>query len=616
MHMHETAADNFLLLYPRISKIISALLLFFFALGLRIYDLADESLWMDELRQVYSYPHSFQQIIYDAASQSQPPLDYWIGHLVHYFASSDFAVRFPSALFGAGSVLMIALIVSRLCSWPISLYLGSIGAILPFNLYYSQEARPYSIAVFLFLCVIWSLDRLIVNRHKIFMPVSVLLFFSTAFLYSRTLFPLVITTTLLVIVLAWLGCMIKWNGMMLRGEQRRLLAACIALGISMVLYFPVFKVVLIYSGRYVNETSMNMRIDSLIAAIKTFDVTPIWQAFVVQTDPITVPLLILTCCSCYFAWKSSPQYKSTIFQVCTLLLPAASILNLLIYQAKSSLPFRPAYASYLGPLSLILAAISLQGLWDQTKTTGYGKVIRAVILTLAAIFLYQTGAAAIESKSIQRKPDWRGVSKYVGDSFGNDHFLIFDSLSSYGRREPTFYGFPRYYKGHSPLLSVARIPLVAKKMAQRSHQPVFILFHWLDYYLTSHSRYPILSVPESKMYKIDYDILCRDPDIECTRFTGFSVLKVKETSGNLAQDTFTIVKSLCTHLPQDARLVELYLAAAGLGRFLGHQDWKDHLRQAESLAGEKNLGKIREIGQIINEFSVSPPKGRPSKTNF
>jgi hypothetical protein len=235
---------------------------------------------------------------------------------------------------------------------------------------------------------------------------------------------------------------------------------------------------------------------------------------------------------------------------------------------------------------------------------------------LAAIFLYQTGAAAIESKSIQRKPDWRGVSRYLVDSFGNDHFLLFDSLSSYGQREPTFYGFPRYYVGHSPLLSVARISLVAKQMAQRSHQPVFILFHWLDYYLTSHSRSPILSVPESKMAKIDYDILCDDPELECTRFTGFSIMKVKKASGNLAQDTYAIVRRLCSQLPQDDRLVELYLAAAGLGRVLGHQDWKDHLRLAELLAGEKNLKKIREIGQIIDEFPVSPPKGRPFKANF
>ena len=40
----------------------------------------------------------------------------------------------------------------------------------------------------------------------------------------------------------------------------------------------------------------------------------------------------------------------------------------------------------------------------------------------------------------------------------------------------------------------------------------------------------------------------------------------------------SFLMSLLTHLPQNARLVEFYLAAAGLDRFLGHQDWKDHLR--------------------------------------
>ena len=46
----------------------------------------------------------------------------------------------------------------------------------------------------------------------------------------------------------------------------------------------------------------------------------------------------------------------------------------------------------------------------------------------------------------------------------------------------------------------------------------------------------------------------------------------KEASGNLAQDTFSIVKSLYSHLPSDARLVELHRASAGLARVLGNED--------------------------------------------
>ena len=188
------------LLHHRRAKLIAALLLFFFALGIRVYDLTDESLWMDELRQVSYYSDPFKQIIYDAASQNQPPLDYWIGHLVHFFASGDFAVRLPSALFGAGSVLMIFITVSRFCSLSVSLFWGLLSALLPFNLYYSQEARPYSIAVFLFLCVLWFLDQLLAGHRKVFIKTIVLLFFSTAFLYSRSLFPLVITVTLLLVL--------------------------------------------------------------------------------------------------------------------------------------------------------------------------------------------------------------------------------------------------------------------------------------------------------------------------------------------------------------------------------------------------------------------------------
>src|SRR5262249_46572865 len=113
------------------------------ALGLRLYRLDNESLFMDELRQVSYYPASIGRIIHLAATQQQPPLDYLIGHFIALVSYSDFAVRLPAALFGLGSVLLIVVIL--LPTNPgVAFSAGLIASLLPFNLYCSQYARPYA----------------------------------------------------------------------------------------------------------------------------------------------------------------------------------------------------------------------------------------------------------------------------------------------------------------------------------------------------------------------------------------------------------------------------------------------------------------------------------------
>ena len=195
--------------YAKISannyKIVSILLLFGLALILRIHHLDHEGLWMDEIRQTSFYSHTLFEIVYDAASTHQPPLDYWIGHFIHFFSAGDFAVRLPAALFGAGSVVMLVVLISQMCSWNVAVGFGIIFALLPFHLYYSQEARPYAIVVFLLLCVFWILNSFLSrDRKKKIFPVLTLLFFSTIFLYSRSLSPLVVTASLLLILASWL----------------------------------------------------------------------------------------------------------------------------------------------------------------------------------------------------------------------------------------------------------------------------------------------------------------------------------------------------------------------------------------------------------------------------
>jgi hypothetical protein len=315
---------------------------------------------------------------------------------------------------------------------------------------------------------------------------------------------------------------------------------------------------------------------------------------------MTYPLLLLVCLSPFFGWHLRHHRNSSIWILATLLLPMACILNLLVFQAKSDLPFRPAYVSYILPMVFIVSAFSFKNLWDLANKYRWTNSTITIILIVVAIFYMQTVLAAIDFKSMKRKTDWRGLSAFLSKNYDARHVLIFDSFSNYGEWEPTFHGFPHYYRGQSPLDSIEQIPSHAHKFTEFSHNPILILFQWREYYLTSRSRYPILSVPSADLQTIDYQKLCRDPLFNCTKFTGFILIQLKEKSNNLAHDTYAIIKRILAHYPRGSWTVELHLAAATLSRVINNDNWQYHLAQAEDIVPDDQLQKQKKVESLID----------------
>ncbi|MEJ2284949.1 MAG: hypothetical protein P8X85_15300 [Desulfobacterales bacterium] len=536
---------------------MGVMLLAGFALFLRLHHLDHESLWMDELLQISFYPHAFFRLIGDAAIQSQPPLDYWIGHLVYLISGSDFALRLPAAIFGTGAVVLLAVLIARLTSWPIGLGCGVIAALMPFNLYYAQEARPYAIAVFMFLWVVLALDRLLTaGGQQRCVPGLVLLLAATGFLYSRALWPLVIIVSLLLILLMWLLVVFKKEGAALSEQKHRILFAAGALLLATGFYIPSLQVVLARSGAYVADQSIGLDLAKFVIVILDGNLAPVWQSFVVQSDPLTYPVLLLP------------------------------------------------YAGYILPLVLILGGISFHGLWTRITGTRYAHVVRYGLLATALIFILQTGYAAKEYKSMSRKTDWRQATAYLEKFYDSQHLIIFDSLSLVGNWEPTLFGFGRYYKGKSPLETMARLPLLAPKMQRMNLEPIVVLFQWREYFLTPRSTYPIMSTPQSILKSIDYKSLTGDPVLSCRQFTGFTIIRLKHPTGNLARDSYAIIASLISNLTAGSWLVELHLASAGLSRVLHLKNWEDHLAAAIELTDEKKMSRVAKTARRIRRMPL------------
>ena len=126
------------------------LAIFFLALILRIYNLDGESYWLDEFYSVQLSRLTPPEILNELAlnQENTPPVYYVLLHFwTALFGESEFATRLLSAVLGSFSVFLIYLFGKELMNKNTGLLASIILAVSPFQVYYSQEARTYTLLV-------------------------------------------------------------------------------------------------------------------------------------------------------------------------------------------------------------------------------------------------------------------------------------------------------------------------------------------------------------------------------------------------------------------------------------------------------------------------------------
>lgn len=150
---------------PSISVIKPAhLLIVALVLGaaLRLLFLGDHSLWVDELFSIRYARLGVGQLIADvAASDNHPPLYYLLLHFwVLAFGESEFAVRSLSVAFGVLTIAIVYRLGSALYDERTGILAAFLLALASFSIYWSQEARMYSLLPLLAATSAYCLWRL------------------------------------------------------------------------------------------------------------------------------------------------------------------------------------------------------------------------------------------------------------------------------------------------------------------------------------------------------------------------------------------------------------------------------------------------------------------------
>ena len=155
-------AENSTAYKGRVLASIAAILLLAFAL--RLYRLGYQSIWYDEGVSIHLAQKSLAALTAHTAGDIHPPLYYYLLHFwIKAAGSSEFAVAFFSLTFGLLLVPLVYCIGRHLYNPTVGSLAALLVAISPYNLWYSQEMRMYTLGASLGLVSLYSLLQLLVR---------------------------------------------------------------------------------------------------------------------------------------------------------------------------------------------------------------------------------------------------------------------------------------------------------------------------------------------------------------------------------------------------------------------------------------------------------------------
>jgi len=189
---------------------------------------------------------SLPELIADLKVQTQGIAYYMVERgWCRVFGTSEFALRFPSVIFGTLSVLALYLLGARFFSKTVAALAALILAINPFAVFYSQDARPYALFLLAALASLYFFALLLEqwNRFRI----AGYLFFTALALYTHPFAPFLLA--------AQFAGLFIFRGDETRPEARRILRQWIVLfAVTFVLLIPQLLLVSDSIGKKLSGT--------------------------------------------------------------------------------------------------------------------------------------------------------------------------------------------------------------------------------------------------------------------------------------------------------------------------------------------------------------------------
>ncbi len=376
--------------------------------GLRFINL-NQSLWLDEAINVLAVQHfSLWGLITEyAKSDFHPPLFFVIlWGWTKLFGVGEIISRLPSVLFGTLTIYIVYLLGKKLHSVKLGLISALLVATNPLHIYYSQEARMYSLAAMVVTLNILLLCK-IIKHEKVnifFLVVSNLLVFASDYV-AYLIFP----AQLLFLILS---------------GQKQVIKKWFIGFLTAILLWSIWTPVFLNQLMVGSQTSQNL---------------PVWKMVVGGFDIKAAPLTLVKFIIGRISLTNKLIYFSLLIPICSLFIFLvikglrvihANYRNLLISWLIMPIIlgliislFIPIYSYFrllfVLPVFLILVSLGIMSFSGRLK-----------YLLLVIILLIQVSSSAIYLfNSKYQREDWRGLVGYLKNK--EKGYTLFESSGSF-----------------------------------------------------------------------------------------------------------------------------------------------------------------------------------------
>jgi uncharacterized membrane protein len=412
----------------------SALLLSIVIFGIcfRVYNVGYRPFWLDELYSVSYANLAIESLFKVLHTNIQMPLYFMLLHAwIWIFGDSDVAVRSLSILFGLLGILGFFFLLRRGLRWPLNSCLMGVAllAVNPFHVYYSIEARTYSLMFALSTLYLTALVLMHAEGDKkyylayAFLQVLLLYTHPIALIYCFCINATYVFLLFFVRELSW-------------SKIRNLLVASL---VTVVIIAPGATILM--RQAHLIHKSFWAQLPSPIGALKIWlSITLFWSPELVEFLSSNFTFIRPLIWTCIFIPFLLLMARGVIYVIRRKnLLELLIVLSLFVYPASVylfSLLFKPIFMNKI----LISSLIGLLVLIVIPEKKHFAKTKPSNLLLLS-LFLLISISLSFAVTSIDNNADWRKIAAAIAQRAEPEDLVLV--YKSYGASL-----LKRYYKGN------------------------------------------------------------------------------------------------------------------------------------------------------------------------